>query len=62
MTAPAPTLAYVYDGRECIGHILKRGPKGFEAFSRDDESLGLFPTAKAAAGALLADTSVALPG
>jgi hypothetical protein len=47
-TAP---LAYVYDGRQCLGHVLSRGPKGFEAFDRDDKSLGLFP--KRAANALL---------
>jgi hypothetical protein len=54
MTAPksAPTLSYVYDGRTCLGHILARGKAGFEAFDRDDRSLGLFPTAKAAADAL----------
>jgi hypothetical protein len=48
----APTLAYVYDGRECLGHILARGKAGFEAFGKDDRSLGLFKTAKAAADAL----------
>jgi hypothetical protein len=46
-------LAYVYDGRQCLGHVLSRGPKGFEAFDRDDKSVGIFPTAKQAAGALL---------
>jgi hypothetical protein len=29
MTAPAP-LAYVYDGRQCLGHIIARGKTGFE--------------------------------
>src|SRR5262249_32636795 len=33
-------LAYVYDGRQCLDHVLGRGPKGFEAFDRDDKSLG----------------------
>jgi hypothetical protein len=30
MTVASP-LAYVYDGRECLGFILKRGKLGFEA-------------------------------
>jgi hypothetical protein len=51
---PAPTsLAYVYDGQQCLGHILGRGPKGFEALDRDDKSVGLFRTAKQAANALV---------
>jgi|RhiMethySRZTD1v2_1073278.scaffolds.fasta_scaffold5268912_1 hypothetical protein len=54
MSTPKPVapLAYCYDGRKCVGHILGRGPAGFEAFDRDDKSLGLFPTGKQAANAL----------
>jgi hypothetical protein len=37
------SLAYVYDGQQCLGHVLARGKTGFEAFDRDDRSLGLFP-------------------
>ena len=33
---------------------MSRGKLGFEAFDVDDRSLGLFPTAKAAAGAISA--------
>ena len=51
-TTTAP-LAYVYDGRECLGFVLARGRSVFEAFDREERSLGLFPTAKQAAGALL---------
>jgi hypothetical protein len=36
-------LAYVYDGRECLGHVLSRGKLGFEAFGPDDKSIGLIP-------------------
>jgi 2-methylaconitate cis-trans-isomerase PrpF len=43
-------LAYVYSGREILGHILGRGKFGYEAFDHDDKSLGLFETAKAAEG------------
>jgi hypothetical protein len=32
----------VYDGRECIGFILRRGDGGAEAFTADDRSVGLF--------------------
>jgi hypothetical protein len=42
----------VYDGTKCLGHVLSRGPKGVEAFDRDDNSLGNFPTMQAAADAL----------
>ena len=52
-TTTAP-LAYVYDGRECLGFVVSRGRAGFEAFDRDERSLGLYPTAPAAANAVFA--------
>jgi hypothetical protein len=36
-------LLSVTDGTNCVGFILARGPRGFEAFDRDGKSLGLFP-------------------
>ena len=39
-TAP---LAFVYDGRACLGFVLSRGRAGFEAFDREERSLGLYP-------------------
>jgi hypothetical protein len=46
-------LTYVTDGREAIGFVLKRGRSGFEAFSREEKSLGqLFKTAPEAANAV----------
>lgn len=54
-TKPTAPLAYVYDGQQCLGHVLSRGPKGFEAFDRDDRSLGLFATGKQAANALMVE-------
>jgi hypothetical protein len=51
MTAVSP-LAYVYDGRRCLGHIIARGKAGFEAFDADDRSVGLFPSQRAAASAI----------
>jgi hypothetical protein len=54
MNTPAsPALVSVFDGRECRGHIIARGPSGFEAFTADDRSLGLFKTQAAAANALI---------
>jgi hypothetical protein len=42
-------MAYVYDGRACVGFVLARGRAGFEAFDREQVSLGVFKTAAAAA-------------
>ena len=55
MTArPATTpLVSVYDGQQCLGHVLGRGKAGYEAFNRDDKSLGIFETQRQAANALL---------
>jgi hypothetical protein len=50
-------LTYVTDGREAIGFVLKRGHSGFDAFSREEKSLGLFKTAPEAANAVFAAAS-----
>jgi hypothetical protein len=50
MTAPA--LSYVTNGREAIGFIIACGRSGFEAFDREERSLGLFETAAKAANAV----------
>src|SRR5262249_24918197 len=50
---PGNSLAYVYDGRECLGHVLDRGKLGFAAFDRDDKSVGVFETQRQAANPLL---------
>ena len=42
----------VYDGRECVGFIVSRGRLGYEAYTADERSLGLFPTTKLAADAI----------
>ena len=54
MTARSTTtpLAYVTAGRKAIGHIIARGKLGFEAFDSEERSLGLYPTAPAAANAV----------
>jgi hypothetical protein len=46
-------LAYVYHGRECLGFVLARGKLGFEAIDREQNSLGIFPTQRAAAAAIM---------
>jgi hypothetical protein len=38
-------LISIYDGRACLGFVLARGPRGFEAFDATAEhSLGVFET------------------
>jgi hypothetical protein len=54
MNAPASTMANVFDGdSRYLGAVFARGCAGFEAFDASEKSLGLFPRAKQAAGALL---------
>jgi hypothetical protein len=55
MSTVLSPLSYIYDGRECLGFVLSRGRSGFEAFDRDEHSLGLHPTAPAAANAAPAE-------
>jgi hypothetical protein len=43
---------FVDDGRY-LGCVVARGVDGFEAFSADDKSLGIFETQRRAANALL---------
>jgi hypothetical protein len=51
--APTAPLAYVYDGRQCLGHVIARNKLGFEAFDGDEQSVGIFETQRQAANALL---------
>jgi hypothetical protein len=32
----------IYDGRSCVGFVLARGARGFEAFDAAEKSLGIF--------------------
>jgi hypothetical protein len=50
--AASATMVFVYDGRRCIGFVLNRGRRGFEAFDCDERSLGVFETQAAAAAAI----------
>jgi hypothetical protein len=49
---PTPSLLSVYDGTSCLGHLLNRGPRGWEGFDVNDKSFGTFPTMQEARDAL----------
>jgi hypothetical protein len=49
---PEPAMVSVVDDRRCVGHVLRRGPRGYEAFDSHDVSLGVYPSKAEAAGAL----------
>ena len=49
----APLVSVFNDDGRCLGFLLPRGLVGFEAFTADEQSVGTFPAAKQAAGALL---------
>jgi hypothetical protein len=56
-TKPATAMLSVFDGRACIGHIVRRHwvegwAVAFEAFDNDDHSLGIFPSDQEAAAAI----------
>jgi hypothetical protein len=52
MTAPATSLIPIVVDGHCIGHLIGRR-SGFEAFDREDRSLGTFQIAKLAAAAVV---------
>jgi hypothetical protein len=51
---PATGMLSVYDGQRCIGHLIRRGKCGVEAFDLDDRSLGVFASQPEAIKALIA--------
>jgi hypothetical protein len=42
-----------HSGQVCVGFLLHRGKAGYEAFTSDERSLGLFPTQDEAAAAIM---------
>jgi hypothetical protein len=48
----APTMLSVYSRTTCIGFILRRGKLGYEAFTANERSLGLFKNQNDAAAAV----------
>jgi hypothetical protein len=49
-----PRLLSLYDGTRCLGHLISRGPAGWEAYDVADRSIGTFPDQDAAADAVTA--------
>ena len=46
-------MVAVYDGQRCVGHVLRRGTAGFEAFDADNRSLGTYLSQREAAAAIM---------
>ena len=61
MSGAQTAMLSVYDGQRCLGHIIKRGKRGFEAFNHNDQSLGVFPSDHEAADALTHAAKEAMP-
>jgi hypothetical protein len=52
-TIPEPAMLTIFDGRQqCLGFVLRRGIKGWEAIDSHDVSFGIFPSKAEAAAAL----------
>ena len=45
-------MVSVYSGRTCLGFVFCRGPAGYEAFDREQRSLGFFRSQREAAAAI----------
>jgi hypothetical protein len=56
MTKAAPTTGMLsaYNGQHCVGHLIRRGKFGVEAFFLDDRSIGVFASQYEAIQALIA--------
>jgi hypothetical protein len=61
MSGLQTAMLSVYDGQRCLGHIIVRGKRGFEAFDHDDNSLGVFPSDHEAADAVTHAAEEAMP-
>ena len=51
-SSPQSAMLSVYDGQRCLGHIITRGKRGYEAFDADHNSLGTVRTDQEAADAV----------
>lgn len=56
-----PRLVLVMNGCACAGFLISLGPRGVEAFSKDEKSLGIFPNASSAATAVEKSVAPACP-
>ncbi len=52
MSTNGSTLVPVLDANRCIGHLLRRGPAGVEAFDAGERSIGVFQNDHDAAAAI----------
>jgi hypothetical protein len=52
LEASAPRMVPVMAGCDCAGFLINLGPHGFEAFDKNEISLGVFPDAISAATAM----------
>jgi hypothetical protein len=52
-TADKTALLSVYSGRLCLGFVLARGKAGFEAFTANQQSIGVFADQHAAVAAIM---------
>jgi Protein of unknown function (DUF2800) len=51
-SAETPRLVPIMNGDACAGFLINLGPRGVEAFDKDEKSLGVFPDAPSAAAAV----------
>jgi hypothetical protein len=47
-----PGMLSIYVGRQCVGHVIRRGKLGVEAYDIDGNSIGMFACERDAADAL----------
>jgi hypothetical protein len=40
--APTTGMLSVYNGQQCVGHLMRRGKCGVEAFDTNEVSIGVF--------------------
>jgi len=50
--SPSTSMLAVYSGRQCVGHLMRRGRAGIEAYNVGGASLGMFGSMHAAVMAL----------
>jgi hypothetical protein len=52
MSNAAPSMVPVIAGTACVGFLINLGPRGVEAFDKDEKSLGVFASVIEAAAAV----------
>ena len=60
-SAETPRLVPIMNGDACAGFLINLGPRGVEAFDKDEKSLGVFPDAPSAATTVKRTVVPALP-